>query len=205
MIIVPTEKRFDWQNAPIALFFIVIINVLVFYVYQTGDSDHFEQAVNLYISDGLYEKEQSHYETFLADNDALEDLELFKEIKQHPQTIYAAYVILQDEDFYAYMMENAAAFYEAEYYAYWKFQREYIHDLMFEVSYQKHGLVANDLDVSSFITHQFLHGGTMHLIGNMFFLIICGFAVEASLGHKKFLLFYLLTGVGGGLAQVLMD
>jgi membrane associated rhomboid family serine protease len=76
---------------------------------------------------------------------------------------------------------------------------------MYEVSYQKHGLIANDIQLTSLITHQFLHGGTMHLIGNMFFLIICGFAVEASLGHKKFLFFYLLTGVGGGLAQAMMD
>ncbi len=205
MIIVPTEKRFDWQNAPIALFLIVILNVLVFYVYQTGDSDHFEEAANLYINDGLYQKEAEHYQDFLTENEAVEQLELFQEIKQHPQKIYAAALILQDEAFYAYMMENAQGFYEPEYFVYWKFQRQYIHDLMFEVSYQKHGLVANDIKVTSLITHQFLHAGTMHLIGNMFFLIICGFAVEASLGHRNFLIFYLITGVGAGLAQVLMD
>lgn len=205
MIIVPTEKRFDWQNAPIALFVIVTLNILVFYVYQTGDSDHFEEALSIYVVDGLYQNEAPHYRDFLIQNNASEELALFEEFKQYPNSGYAAALILQDDTFYQYMIENGAALFESEYHTYWLFQREHIHDLMFEVSYKKHGLIANDIQVTSLITYQFLHGGTMHLIGNMFFLIICGFAVEASLGHKKFLLFYLLTGVGGGLAQALMD
>ncbi|MCX7554423.1 rhomboid family intramembrane serine protease [Marinicella sp. S1101] len=205
MIIVPTEKRFDWQNAPLVLFAIVVINVLVFYVYQTGDTDHFEEAVNLYVSDGIYDNEKQLYEDFLVANESLEALNLFREVQAHPQPTYAAFIILQDQAFYEHMLANAAEFFAADYYVYWEYQRQYIHDMMFEVSYQKHGLVAKDIKITSLITHQFLHGGTMHLLGNMFFLIICGFAVEASLGHKKFLLFYLLTGIGAGLAQAVMD
>lgn len=205
MIIVPTEKRFDWQNAPIVLFAIVVINVLVFYVYQTGDTDHFEEAVNLYVSDGIYDREKQLYEDFLEANESLEALNLFREVQTYPQPTYAAFIMLQDQAFYDHMMANAAEIFAADYYVYWEYQRQYIHDMMFEVSYQKHGLVAQDIKVTSLITHQFLHGGTMHLLGNMFFLIICGFAVEASLGHKRFLLFYLLTGIGAGLAQALMD
>jgi hypothetical protein len=45
----------------------------------------------------------------------------------------------------------------------------------------------------------------MHLLGNLFFLVICGFAVEAALGHLWFLLFYLLCGVGAGVAQMLTN
>ena len=205
MIIVPTEKRFDWQNAPIVLFFIVILNVLVFYAYQTGDSEYFDEAFSIYVNDGIYEKELPLYQDFLNQGNDYDKKEFFKEIVQHPNQSYIASYMLQDDIFYAYMLENGADLFEPDYYDYWLYQREHIHDLMFGVSYKKHGLVANDIQLTSLITHQFLHGGTMHLIGNMFFLIICGFAVEASLGHKKFLLFYLLTGVGGGLAQALMD
>lgn len=205
MIIVPTEKRFDLQNAPIVLFLIVILNVLVFYAYQTGDSDHFDEALRIYVSDGIYHKEAPLYSDFLNQSDDEEKATFFKQIEQHPNTGYAAAFILQDEEFYDYMIINGAELLESDYYNYWSFQREYIHDLIYEVSYLKHGLIANDLQVTSLITHQFLHGSVMHLIGNMFFLIICGFAVEASLGHKTFLVFYLLTGVGAGLAQAVMD
>ncbi|TDR22514.1 rhomboid family intramembrane serine protease [Marinicella litoralis] len=205
MIIVPTEKRFDWQNAPLALFVIVIINVLVFYAYQTGDSDHFEEALRIYVGEGIYQKELPHYRDFLEQGGDAEKIALFKEMERMRNNGYAAAFILQDEPFYVYMSEHGEELFEPGYHEYWLYQREHMHELMFEVSYKKHGLIANDIQITSLITHQFLHGGTMHLIGNMFFLIICGFAVEASLGHKKFILFYLLTGVGGGLAQALMD
>ena len=51
------------------------------------------------------------------------------------------------------------------------------------------------------LTSQFLHGGFMHLAGNMLFLWIFGNNVEDRLGHLKFLVFYLLCGVLAGLAQ----
>jgi membrane associated rhomboid family serine protease len=49
------------------------------------------------------------------------------------------------------------------------------------------------LDVS-IITHMFLHGGWMHLIGNMLFLWIFGDNMEDALGHGKFAAFYLMSG-----------
>lgn len=45
----------------------------------------------------------------------------------------------------------------------------------------------------------------MHLLGNLFFLTLCGFAVEAAIGHLRFLAFYLLSGIGGGLLFAVMD
>jgi len=49
--------------------------------------------------------------------------------------------------------------------------------------------------VLPFFTSLFLHGGWMHVIGNMWFLFIFGDNVEDYLGHFKYLVFYLLTGV----------
>jgi membrane associated rhomboid family serine protease len=49
--------------------------------------------------------------------------------------------------------------------------------------------------VLSFFTSLFLHGSWMHVIGNMWFLYIFGDNVEDYLGHFKYLVFYLLTGV----------
>ena len=51
-------------------------------------------------------------------------------------------------------------------------------------------------------TSMFLHGGWMHLIGNMLFRWIFGNNIEDELGHGRFLVFYLLSGVGAALAQV---
>ena len=51
------------------------------------------------------------------------------------------------------------------------------------------------------ITSQFLHGGFLHVAGNMLFLWIFGNNVEDKLGHVKFLIFYLACGILAGLSQ----
>lgn len=55
----------------------------------------------------------------------------------------------------------------------------------------------------SFLTSLFLHGGFMHIAGNMLYLWIFGNNVEDSMGRGRFLVFYLLTGVIASAAQVL--
>ncbi len=56
-----------------------------------------------------------------------------------------------------------------------------------------------------FFTSMFLHGGWMHMIGNMWFLWIFGDNVEDAFGRKKFLFFYVLCGLIGGFAHAYMN
>lgn len=51
------------------------------------------------------------------------------------------------------------------------------------------------------LTSMFMHGGWMHLGGNMLYLWIFGDNIEASLGHGRYLVFYLLCGIAAALAQ----
>lgn len=53
-----------------------------------------------------------------------------------------------------------------------------------------------------FVTSMFLHGGWLHLIGNMWILYIFGDNVEGELGHIRFILFYLLSGVFAALIHL---
>jgi membrane associated rhomboid family serine protease len=52
------------------------------------------------------------------------------------------------------------------------------------------------------IASLFIHGGLLHIVGNMWFLWVFGDNVEDRLGHVRFLLFYLLCGVGASLIHV---
>jgi membrane associated rhomboid family serine protease len=52
------------------------------------------------------------------------------------------------------------------------------------------------------LVSMFMHGGLMHLLGNMLFLWIFGDNLEDRLGHVRYLVFYLLTGVLASLAHV---
>lgn len=65
--------------------------------------------------------------------------------------------------------------------------------------------VANGQDYYTLLTSTFLHGGIMHLGGNMLFLWIFGDNLEEEFGHVGFLLFYLACGVLAGGAHVLAD
>jgi len=59
--------------------------------------------------------------------------------------------------------------------------------------------------IATVFTSMFLHGGWMHLIGNMLYLWVFGNNIEAAMGHVRFLVFYVLCGAAAVLAQALPD
>jgi membrane associated rhomboid family serine protease len=58
---------------------------------------------------------------------------------------------------------------------------------------------------STLVTSMFLHGGWMHLGGNMLYLWIFGDNLEKVMGHLRFLLFYLICGVAAALAHIVFN
>ena len=59
--------------------------------------------------------------------------------------------------------------------------------------------------VGTIFTSMFMHGGWMHLIGNMLYLWIFADNIEDDLGTLNFVIFYFVCGVGPAMSQVLMD
>ena len=57
----------------------------------------------------------------------------------------------------------------------------------------------------SIVSFMFLHGGFLHLIGNIWFLYIFGDNVEDRLGHMRYIVFYLLCGVASGISHLLLN
>src|SRR5579863_243592 len=55
------------------------------------------------------------------------------------------------------------------------------------------------------VTSMFLHGGSLHILGNMLFLWVFGGNVEDRLGHLRYLGFYFICGIGAGLAQIAVN
>jgi membrane associated rhomboid family serine protease len=66
-------------------------------------------------------------------------------------------------------------------------------------------LVPKDwMNLKTIFTSMFLHAGVLHLLGNMLFLWIAGDNVEDRLGHLTYLVFYLLCGLAGAAAHIVM-
>lgn len=70
---------------------------------------------------------------------------------------------------------------------------------------ESYALIPAHFQVSSVFTSMFMHGGWMHLLGNMWFLWIFGDNIEDTLGHGKYALFYLLCGAAAAIGQVLLS
>ncbi len=66
-----------------------------------------------------------------------------------------------------------------------------------------HFFLANDFHLWQVITYMFMHGSFMHILMNMFMLWMFGMVMENVWGPKKFLLYYIVTGIGAGLCQEL--
>lgn len=81
----------------------------------------------------------------------------------------------------------------------------------FEGFIMQYALVPSRVDVSRletllpFIYSIFMHGGWLHIISNLWFLWIFGDNIEATLGHVRYLFFYLLCGIAAGLTQYLFS
>ena len=85
---------------------------------------------------------------------------------------------------------------------------------VFEISMSRYGLnrfievygiVPDHFQFSSLITSMFIHGGFMHILGNMWFLWVFGRGIEDLLGHGWYLGFYLGCGIAAGLIHVLVN
>jgi membrane associated rhomboid family serine protease len=68
-----------------------------------------------------------------------------------------------------------------------------------------YGLVPDQFRISALVTSMFLHGGWMHVLGNMWFLWVFGDNIEDVLGHGKYVLFYLLCGMAAAMGQVMVN
>lgn len=67
------------------------------------------------------------------------------------------------------------------------------------------GIVPDRLNLASLLTSMFLHGGWMHLIGNMLFLWVFGRNIEDLIGGGRFLVFYLLCGLAAAVVHIVFN
>ena len=67
-----------------------------------------------------------------------------------------------------------------------------------------HYWASNKFNLAQIVTYMFMHGGYMHIFFNMFAVFMLGSVLEQTWGSKRFLNFYMITGIGAGLIQLLV-
>jgi membrane associated rhomboid family serine protease len=68
-----------------------------------------------------------------------------------------------------------------------------------------HGIVPDRLHYSSILTSMFIHGGFLHIAGNMWFLWIFGRGVEDLIGHARYLFLYFACGFAAAFLHILVN
>lgn len=73
----------------------------------------------------------------------------------------------------------------------------------------RYGVIPQEIvsrqDLYTLLTSMFMHGGWIHIIGNMLFLWVFGDNVEDAFGHLGYLVFYLLTGLAASAAHIILN
>jgi membrane associated rhomboid family serine protease len=75
----------------------------------------------------------------------------------------------------------------------------------FQVGPRTYCVLTGSPSAHTLLTSMFMHGGWMHILGNMWFLWIFGNNVEDSMGAVRFAVFYVLCGLAAALGQILSD
>jgi membrane associated rhomboid family serine protease len=205
MIIIPVSRRPDWRNPPVITLLLILINVLIFFGPQSNDDKRLREAYEFYAESILIKTELPRY---------VKHLEEIKETRKAEQATRA----LSDERWFLVlrMMEDDAAFMkrlrdgkviqtsETDY-SEWRRGRDQFDRMLQNTTMARFAFKSAQPSFAGVIGHMFLHGSFDHLLGNMAFLFIVGYMVEEALGKWRYLLFYLLSGIGACACYALIN
>ena len=199
MVIVPAEHPLDWKKPPVITLLLIVINVLIYFGYQGGDSARREEAVRVYLDQGLLAHERPLFSVSLERRDRLEaDQQRALEALPRQQL---AWLVLSDLEF-GHELRALPAFQQDSAWQAARLKAEAARDL---TSSLRFGFIPERFTVQGLFGSMFLHGSFWHLAGNMVFLFIFGFALEAALGRALYLGLYLFSGFCSSLLWWALD
>lgn len=196
MLIVPFAKTINWKRPPIVTIALVIINVLVFSFWQAGDDARYQTAIHQYLHSSLPKIEFPRYESFLHQHQRNADAADIAEMRRHPDAGPAILWQLQhDAPFLRAMAHGKIVKKNEAVYARWQKDRQAFETKFNAIVDESHTFKPAFPELSDAFTAMFLHGGIMHLVGNMVFLLIVGLVVERLIGSGLYLVAYLSGGL----------
>lgn len=205
MLIIPLHKAISRQNFPLLTLLLVLLNGVVFVVFQGGDTQMMREAATYYHNSGLEEREWNWlddfvpgYETaFRKRMERLDKAANAQEGEIQRIALARSQLVAAHPDFLAALRSGDIIAPGSDRYAEWQSKRAKFERLMDQSVTRRYMLHYDQLEPVNVVTHMFLHGGMGHLVGNMLFLLLLGVLVEGALGPVLFLIAYLIAGVGG--------
>ncbi|MWV11673.1 rhomboid family intramembrane serine protease [Pseudomonas sp. R-28-1W-6] len=199
MLIIPAEHPLDWKRPPVITLLLILLNTLIYFAYQGGDQAREETAVRTYLDGGLLNRERA---LFVEDFSARRELDQDnREYLDGMRRQDLAALILHDLEFEHGLHQRAAYLADST----WQAARQRAEAARNQLSSIRFGFIPAQFSVQGLFGAMFLHGSFEHLLGNMLFLFIFGFALEIALGRAVYLGLYLLSGVAAHLLWWALD
>jgi len=204
MLILPLHRPLTRATFPLITAVIVIINVLVFALLQSGDGAAEQRAEAWYDSSGLAAIEAPLFARYVERS---ADPELREQLAGMPEPMrpLIARHLQQREPRFRAELASGSAFDDADAFARWQPMAAQFDALRQKIFTERFAFDAGDPQPLQLFSSMFLHGSIDHLLGNMLFLVALGLLVEGPLGAALYSALYLLAGAGAGLAWLTID
>ena len=199
MFFMPYVQRITHTGFPFAVALLVLINIAVFFGFQTRDRQYEQTALDFYTKSVLPSIELPLYLEYLEKQDDTEKTRLISQLlkKRSERSIqYAAHLMQTDDPFIELLHAGKIITAEQDEYPKWQSARRQFDKLYARQITSRFAFKTESPSVLTAFTHQFLHGDSGHLLGNMLMLILIAPAVEALIGGRRFIIAYLLSGLG---------
>lgn len=203
MLILPLPARPDWSHPPVATLLIIVLCIVAFLM-QGRDGERNMQAYLYYQLAGLDKIELPAYLQDLKQRGKHEESARLQQELRKAKGVQHLYRLMRaDNDFMQRLHQNQVITPEHPDFQRWRSNRRTFDGMLARNLTDRYSLNPNAPAWPTLFTHMFLHGGLMHLLGNMAVLFIVAYTVEMALGPLGFLGLYLLGGIGATLPDLL--
>ena len=195
MLIIPLTEKISWRNPPIITIGIILLNCLVYFLFQSSDTQKHLEASEYYFTSGLAQIEVPRYIAYQEGRlQEFQNSPAKKNINE--DTLFRNYMKMERDSSFLKKLYNDEIITPADLdYDTWKpLRNDYEHKRSQIVSF-RYGFRPAYKSVLTSFTYMFLHGSFGHLFGNMLFLWIVGCMLEMGLGRLKYIGLYIIGGL----------
>ena len=199
MLIIPADRGIDWRRAPVATLAIILLCALIYFSWQWGDHRRLQEAAQYYTQQKLLALEYPIFVSYLSQSRQKDKAAEVEALWEDDDKERVTYYLLVDYGFAQDLEKTDRDFWGDDVYSHWRESRTKLNEKLSTISAFHLGLIPAEHRPVTYVTYQFMHGDTFHLIGNMVVLAIAAVGVEAAIGTFNFLVCYLLCGIAAGL------
>ena len=212
MLLIPYQTRFTPKSLPLITLALILVNALVYFIFQSGDRQAYARAAEYYFSSQLPQIELPRYATYLErrnDRGALQTLRMIRAGARPEQSVQLLLAMENDREFMRDLREGAVVPSSEPSYVAWRDQRAQFNVLIGRVFTERFALEPDPGGIAwgalRLVTYQFLHGDAAHWLGNMIVLLLAGPFAEAALGRFRFLIAFVASGIFAGAVHMLFS